>query len=124
VIVTTVDISVKARMTRALIAKMAQSQTPAAQYAAKYAQEDYLWDELAAMAWLDPSIITRSARLYLDVSIDHGPTYGNTLTWGRTQKPPLAVALVDVQEELDADKFYREFMELMTRAAPGRTNEN
>ena len=33
------------------------------------------------MAWLDPSIITRSTKLYMDVSVDHGTTYGDTLTW-------------------------------------------
>ena len=63
VTVTTVDVSVKTRMTKALIAEMGRSGSPTARYAAKYAQEDYLWDELAAMAWLDPSIVTRSAKL-------------------------------------------------------------
>jgi len=124
VIVTTVDISVKSRMTKTLIAKMSQSKTPAAQYAARYAQEDYLWDELAALAWIDPSIITRSAKVYMDVSIDHGPAYGNTLTWASGQKPPLASLLVEVQEDVDAEKFYREFLDLITRPARGEEAPN
>jgi inosine-uridine nucleoside N-ribohydrolase len=118
VTVTTVDVSVKTRMTKALIARLAQSKTPAARYAAKFAQEDYLWDELAALAWLDPSIITSSAKLSMDVSIDRGPTYGNTLVWARNQKPPSGLPLVDVQEDLDTAKFYREFVDLMTRSTP------
>jgi purine nucleosidase len=116
--VTTVDISVKTRMTKRLIAQLAESKNPAAQYAAKHAQEDYLWDELAALAWLDPTIVTRSTRLYLDVSTDPRATYGDTLTWASGQKPPTAEPLVDVQDDLDPAKFYREFIDLMTHSAP------
>jgi purine nucleosidase len=118
VTVTTVDISVKTRMTKELITQLGRSQSPAAQYAAKYAQEDYLWDELAAMAWLDPSLITHSTKLYMDVSIDHGPTYGDTLTWASGQKPPFGLQLIDVQEALGTGKFYQEFGDLMTRPTP------
>ena len=124
VTVTTVDISVKTRMTKALIAQMAQSKSAAAQYAAKYAQEDYLWDELAALAWLDPSIVTHSTKLHMDVSVDPGATYGDTVTWASGQKPPAAAPLVEVQEDLDTGKFYREFMELMARPAPGEARAN
>lgn len=124
VTVTTVDVSVKTRMTKALIAEMGRSENPAARYAAKYAQEDYLWDELAAMAWLDPSIVTRSAKLYMDVSVDHGPAYGDTLTWSQGQKPPPRTALVNVQEDIDAQKFYREFLERMTRPAAHGPNSD
>jgi inosine-uridine nucleoside N-ribohydrolase len=116
--VTTVDISVQTRMTKDLIAQLAESKKSAAQYAAKYAQEDYLWDELAALGWLDPTIVTRSTRLYMDVSTDPGATYGDTLTWASRQKPPTAEPLVDVQEDLDTAKFYREFIALMTRSGP------
>jgi inosine-uridine nucleoside N-ribohydrolase len=105
-------------MTKDQIAQLAQSKNPAAQYAAKYAQEDYLWDELAALAWLDPAIISRSTTLYMDVSTDPGATYGDTLTWATGQKPPTPEPLVEVQEDLDPAKFYREFIGLMTRSAP------
>src|SRR5205085_6158997 len=58
-VLTTVDISVKTRMEKALIEQIAKSSTPAAQYVAKYAEANILWDELAATAWLDPRIITK-----------------------------------------------------------------
>src|ERR1700741_246567 len=54
VVLTTVDISVKTRMEKDLIEQVRRSPTPAAQYVAKYAEANYLWDELAAVAWLDP----------------------------------------------------------------------
>jgi len=52
-VLTTVDISVKTRMEKSLIEQVRKSPTPAAQYVAKYAEANYLWDELAAVAWLD-----------------------------------------------------------------------
>jgi purine nucleosidase len=122
IVVTTVDISVKTRMDKALISAIAKGTTPSAHYVAKYAPQCayqcYLWDELAAAAWLDPSIVTKSKNMYLDVSIDHGATYGDTLAWDPGQQPALHGPLVDVQEDLDRDKFYKEFVALMTAATP------
>jgi purine nucleosidase len=122
VAVTTVDISVKTRMANSLIAAIAKGTAPSARYVAKYAQECkyqcYLWDELAAAAWLDPGIITKSKKMYLDVSIDHGATYGDTLAFDPGKQPALHGPLVDVQEDLNLDKFYNEFVALMTAPAP------
>jgi purine nucleosidase len=113
IIVTTVDISVKTNMDKNLIAEVAKGTTPSAQYVAKYAQTGYLWDELAAAAWLDPSIINKTSNLYMDVSVDHGPSYGDTLVWTEGSQPGLGEQKVVVQENLDKEKFYREFVELM-----------
>jgi purine nucleosidase len=123
VVVTTVDISVKTRMDGALVAQIAKGTRPSARYVAKYAPQCtfqcYLWDELAAAAWLDPSIITKSKKMYVDVSIDHGATYGDTLAWDPGKEPGLHGPLVEVQEDLDLAKFYKEFVALMTAATPG-----
>ena len=119
VVVTTVDISVKTDMTKEMIAEIAKSPAPGAQYVAKYARSGYLWDELAAAAWLDPSIITESSELYMDVSIDHAASYGDTLVWNPGDQPGLGENKVIVQEDLNLAKFYREFVELMSRATPG-----
>ena len=84
---TPVDISIKTRLSKQMIAEIAKANTPVAQYIAKYAHPEYMWDELAAISWLDPSIITRTEKLYLDVSIDHGATYGDTLPWSPGNQP-------------------------------------
>jgi inosine-uridine nucleoside N-ribohydrolase len=120
IIVTTVDISVKTNMSKELIAQIAKSTTPSAQYVAKYAQTGYLWDELAAVAWLDPSIINKTVNLYMDVSVDHGPSYGDTLVWMEGNQPGLGEQKVVVQENLDREKFYQEFVELMIGPASPR----
>jgi purine nucleosidase len=118
VVLTTVDISVKTRMEKSLIAQVAKSTTPAAQYVAKYAEANYLWDELAAAAWLDPSIITEWEKFYIDVEIDHGPSYGDTLSWVPGKQPEMGEALVEVQKELNKEKFYKFYVDLLTRPTP------
>lgn len=117
IVVTTVDISVKTRMDKNLVAEIAKGTSPSARYVAKYAEDSFLWDELAAVAWLDPTIITRTTKMYMDVSIDHGSTYGDTLVWAPEQKPALSGPLVEIQEDLNKEKFYKEFVDLMTRPA-------
>jgi purine nucleosidase len=118
VVLTTVDISVKTRMEKELIEQVRKSPTPAAQYVAKYAEPNILWDELAVVAWLDPSIITKWKKLYVDVNIDHGAGYGNTLVWPVGQQPGMGEVLVEVQDDLDKAKFYKEYVDLLTRPAP------
>jgi purine nucleosidase len=117
VTLTTVDISVKTRMDKRLIAELTRASTPGAQYLAKYAEESYLWDEIAAVAWLDPSLITKTRRLYVDVDVDHGAGYGETLAWEPGHQPGLGEQVVDVQEDLDRERFYHTFVELLSRPA-------
>jgi len=119
IVVTTVDISVKTRMDKDLISQIAKGTSASARYVAKYAQDSFLWDELAAVAWLDPSIITKTTKLYISASIDHGATYGNTLAWDANHAPAIHGPLAEVQQDLDKEKFYSEFVELMTRPTPG-----
>jgi purine nucleosidase len=116
---TTVDVSIKAMFTDQMLAAISRSPNPAAQYIAKYSQERYyLWDELAACAWLDPGIITRRNDLYLDVDVSHGPAYGETLTWTEAVKPAVDVRLVRAQVDLDLPRFTRMFVELMSAPTP------
>jgi purine nucleosidase len=122
VAVTTVDISVKTRMEKDLIEEIRKSPTPAAQYVAKYAQANFLWDELAAVAWLDPTIITKSTKLYMDVNTDRGPGYGNTLVWQPGSQPGCGEILVDVQDDVDKARFYKEYVDLLTRPTPEAKN--
>jgi purine nucleosidase len=111
---TTVDISIKASFTQAMLDQIATSQNPAAHYIARYSQDRYyLWDELAAAAWLDPTIITAERKLYLDVDLSHGATYGDTLAWTDANKPDLDLQLVHVQTDLDLPRFTRMFVALM-----------
>jgi purine nucleosidase len=114
--VTTVDVSIKAPFTQAMLDAIAKSQTPAARYIAAWSQQRYyMWDELAACAWLDPSIITREKQLYMDVDLSRGPAYGDTLTWTEKLKPQTNVRLVHAQVDVDVEKFQKEFVGLVSR---------
>src|ERR1017187_4615674 len=58
--VTTVDVSVKAPFTQKMVDEIAKAQSPTARYIAAWSQDRYyMWDELAACAWLDPTLITK-----------------------------------------------------------------
>ncbi len=122
IVCTTVDISVKTRMTQELIDKIRTRNTPSAQYIGKYARVrgsyNYLWDELASAAWLDPSLITKKENRYMDVDLDRGPGYGDTLTWTDRDKPKRDVQPVEVQFDLDTEKFYKMFVDLLTAPTP------
>ena len=59
--VTTVDVSIKAMFTQEMYDTISRSSNPAAQYISKFARErNYQWDELAACAWLDPTMLEYS----------------------------------------------------------------
>jgi purine nucleosidase len=112
--VTTVDVSIKTMFTQQMVDDISQSKSPAARYIAKFnAERYYLWDELAACAWIDPSIITKELSLYMSVDVSHGPAYGETLTWGAALKPALDLQLAHAQVDVDVPKFVHMFDELM-----------
>lgn len=116
---TTVDVSIKTMFTQAMFEEIVKSASPSARYIARYSQEKYfLWDELAACAWLDPSLITQTRDLYMDVDVSHGPTYGETLTWSQAFKPAIDLRLVHAQMDVDLPKFTRMFVDLMVAPPP------
>jgi purine nucleosidase len=124
IVCTPTDISVKVRLTAPLVHQIEASGTPLARYIAKFAMltpgADIMWDELAAAAWIDPSIIARTESRYMTVDLDRGAGYGNTLTWAKTDGFRPATQQVEIQFDLDTEKFYRMFVNLMTAPTPSR----
>ncbi len=72
-----------------------------------------MWDELAAAAWLNPSIITAERRLYLDVDLSRGATYGDTLAYTDKNKSEVDLQLVHVPTDLNLAAFTQMFIKLM-----------
>jgi len=124
VVCTTVDISVKTRLTQQLIDEIKAGKSPAAHYVGTYARlrgkYNYLWDELAAVAWLDPSLITKTETRYLDIDLDRGAGYGDTLSWSKNDKPTIVGPPVEIQVDLDTQKFYKMFVDLLKAPTPKR----
>jgi purine nucleosidase len=117
VTITPIDISVKTRYTLEMKAAIAKAGTPLADYLDKYSLPGYMWDEIAGIALIDPSIITGQKQLYMDIDIDHGASYGKTIFWDPSATVPPYLRLANVQFDIDAEKFYRIYLDLMTRPA-------
>ena len=54
----------------------------------------------------------------MDVDLGRGASYGNTLTWVENDKPKLDVQPVEVQGDLDLEKFYKMFVDLLSAQTP------
>jgi inosine-uridine nucleoside N-ribohydrolase len=118
IVCTPVDISIKTHLTPDMIKQIDASGTPLAHYIARFYQSgqggEYMWDELAAAAWIDPTLITSRETRYMTVDLSRGATYGNTLTWTEKDKPTIAVQPVEIQVDLDNQRFNQMFVSLMT----------
>jgi len=98
-----------------------------------------MWDELTVASLIDPSVITASETMWLDVDITHGPKYGHTVVWTRPGdgapsfflpysgpgpidrsrweshlEPPVHLQPAAVQMEVDVERFEEIFVELMS----------
>lgn len=122
--VTPVDVSIETHLTKEMLAQLSGTKSAAAQYIARYTRRpgDYLWDELAAAAWLDPSLITRERYVYIDVSLDKGISYGDTIVWSEGNRPNLDLQKAHVQMDVDWPKFQSFFLRLMSSPTPNAKN--
>jgi purine nucleosidase len=114
--ITPIDISVKTNLGKEIHEAIAKADTPVAQYLTKYSEPGFMWDELSAAALIDPSIITGQKELYVDIDIDHGPSYGETLFWGPEATVPPYEHKATVQFDVDTKKLYDLYVKLMTQA--------
>ena len=114
--ITPIDISVKTTVNPAVKAAIAKSDAPVARYLTQYAVESFMWDELSAAAMIDPSMITRQKELYVDIDVDHGPSYGQTLFWETGTALPPYERKATVQFDVDTKKLYDLYVQLMTQA--------
>jgi purine nucleosidase len=115
--ITPIDISVKTQVTPEIKTAIAKADTPVARYLTEYSVPSFMWDELSAAAMVDPSIITGQKDLYVDIDIDHGPSYGQTLFWAAGTALPSYERLATVQFDVDTRKLYDLYVKLMTQPA-------
>jgi len=98
-----------------------------------------MWDELLVAYIIDPTVITKSEEMYVDVDIEHGPQYGIMLMWKPSAKlpdfllpysgprapdrekwaghlkPPPQLHPASVQLQADVKKFEDIFVEAMSK---------
>jgi purine nucleosidase len=96
-----------------------------------------MWDELLVASIIDPTVIKKSERMYLDVDVQHGSKYGYTVVWKPDRvpqfflpysgprapdqekwrshlEPPAQMHEASVQMEVDISKFEKLFVNLMS----------
>jgi inosine-uridine nucleoside N-ribohydrolase len=121
IVCTPTDVSIKARLSPALVKRISASKGAAAQYVARYYQAgaglDFMWDELATVAWIDPGVITKRVGKYLSVDIDPGAAYGDTLS-SAEPAPIFSRQPVEIQLDLNQAKFFEMFANLMEGHTP------
>jgi purine nucleosidase len=123
--ITPVDISVKTRLSDEIQAQIAKTDTPLARYLKQFSRPSFMWDEIAVAALLDPSIITDQKDMFVNIDIDHGPSYGQTIFLDKDTKAPAWWKLATVQFDLDAPRFYQMYVRLMTLpTGAGKTNSH
>ena len=112
-----IDPTTKTFFTAEMRAHIAHGQAPFAAYIGEFGQSYPMWDELAVAVWLDPSIVTRSERLLVDVDTSFTAGYGNTLSWPMGEGPGLGEQPVEVVQDIDLKKFEALALELLSRPA-------
>ena len=61
----------------------------------------------------------------MDVDLSRGANYGNILTWNDSDKPKgVELQPVEIQVDLDTQKFYDAFVNLLKAPTPGSRKTN
>jgi inosine-uridine nucleoside N-ribohydrolase len=129
--ITPVDVSVKTSLGDDLKRRLVGSSSKAAQFVTTFhplgnSGNNYMWDEISVLAFLDPSVVTRQQELFVNVDIDHGASYGQTIfvdsvlpgppgEQPRSRSMPSWWRVSTVVWDLDLPRFYDLFVKLMTR---------
>jgi purine nucleosidase len=98
--------------------QLGSGRAPFDAYLAQFGQPYPMWDELAVAVWLDPSIVTRSATLLVDIDTSFTAGYGDTLSWSVGAGPGLGERAVLVVQQVDVPRFERMTLDLLSRPTP------
>ncbi len=102
------------------VREVAAGHTPFAAYIGKFGKNYPMWDELAVAVWLDPSLVTHSKSLFVDVDTSFTAGYGQTLSWTPGEAPGLGERAVTVVFDVDVPRFEKLTLDLLKAPAPSR----
>jgi inosine-uridine nucleoside N-ribohydrolase len=81
-----------------------------------------IYDTLALAYLLDPTYATEVVEMWVDVDTNWGPSYGTTLGYRDAQKPGANhLRKHKVVLAFDSDRFFKLYVDLLTRPVPVRT---
>jgi inosine-uridine nucleoside N-ribohydrolase len=115
-----VDPTTKTFFSPELLKRVSLGTAPFDAYIGKFGQSYPMWDELAVAVWLDPSIVTRSSRLLVDVDTSFTAGYGDTVSWSMGEGPGLGEQAVQVVLDIDVTRFETLSVDLLARRAANR----
>ncbi len=97
-----------------LVARIQSHHSPAGDYLAQNSHPGLpLWSEVMNAVVADPTLITKSVDVTMDVDIDHGMDYGRTIIGPINANPPLGPAKVTIVQAIDGKRFFDEFVTAM-----------
>lgn len=76
-----------------------------------------MWDEIAAMVWLAPEIVTKEDRLWIDFETSQTAAYGDTLSWTEAYRPHLGEQAQRIILSVDRAKMEAAMRTLYMRRA-------
>ncbi|MDP9015118.1 MAG: nucleoside hydrolase, partial [Pseudomonadota bacterium] len=114
-----IDPTTKTFFGPALLERVARGKASFDAYIGQFGQSYPMWDELAVAVWLDPSIVTQSAVLLVDVDTAFTAGYGDTLSWSTGDGPGLGERAVQVVQDIALERFEALSVELLTRSRSG-----
>jgi purine nucleosidase len=120
---TPLNICYQAPYTREIAAAMAKGDSPLAHYFNEVQLKgnfpnpvaSFMYDQVAVLSLIEPNVVKRAEPMWLDVDIDHGPSYGTTLFWNEKERPMPGSRKVEVQLDLDYNHFVDSFIGLMKK---------
>jgi len=123
IILTPLNICYQAPYTREIALKIAEGNSPIAHYFNEIQLKKnfpdpvahFMYDQLAVLSFIEPAIIKRAETMFVNVDIDHGPSYGTTLFWNDKLRPMPGSRTVEVQLDVDYSRFVDSFITLMKK---------
>ncbi|BBC73835.1 nucleoside hydrolase [Altererythrobacter sp. B11] len=118
IVIVPVDPSTGTQRSPELLARMTAAAGPdLARYIGAMEPNLPLWDEIAAGVFLDPSLATDTASLYVDYNYAFGPSYGDMLSWSPGYQPDLGEQRAEVVRTVDAARLGDLMVSLMANSA-------
>jgi inosine-uridine nucleoside N-ribohydrolase len=111
----------KVRLTPDLLTRIVAIKTPLTDYYARFSLKGLpLWDELTSAILLDPTLVTKSTKVFMRVDTDHGVNYGNAHVWSEATRPHLGEREVEIVDDIDAERFKDLMVTSLQMKNPGR----
>ena len=116
-----VDPSTATQLTPQLIGRLAKAARPdIGAFITKFEPGFPLWDETAAAIWLDSSLVTEKATLFVDANTQFGAGYGDMLSWTAGYEPKLGEQPAEVVLAVDPPRLEALMVKLMANSAKVR----